>query len=187
MDIDKMYDEFKNKYSKSIPPNLKNRIELIDIVPLLSYFDFIKTNGIDYKDVIKLNMYYYYSVKYGYVIRIMNRFAHRKYKKFYIRIFPNKRRGKRYVFALTHSNKAVLVAILTHISSYKDKHSKNTVQALQKALVIFRKSKNTVFDIRNIDKYVFSVIGTGKYANAAKINWKKIYKLANMINKTFKG
>ena len=181
------YEDYVKKYKKSIPPFYNSKVQMIDIYPILSYFKIVSSAGM-HPELVKLHQTWYCDIDTGYVTHIVDRYAHKRYKKFYYGIFQNKRRGKRYVFALDGQNKPILCAILTHISAIRDRHSKTTMKYLVKARSPIYKNKadHNILDIWTIDKFVFAVVGTKQYAQRAKIFWHKAYKAAFMLKRYIK-
>ena len=181
------YEIYAKKYKKTIPQFYNSKIKMIDIYPIMSYFKIVESAGL-HEDIVRLNPVWYCDIDTGYITHIVDRYAHKRYKKFYYGIFQNKRRGKRYVFALDGSNKPILCAILTHISAIRDKHSKTTMKYLIRARPYIYKNKDahTILNIWEIDKYVFSVVGTKRFAQRAKIHWYKVYKTAFMLKRFIK-
>lgn len=181
------YKEYSKKYRKSVPQFYNTKYEMIDIYPLMSYFKIVGSAGM-HPELVKLSPVWYCDIDTGYVVHIIDRYAHKRYKKFYYGIFQNKRRGKRYVYALDGSNKPILCAILTHISAIRDEHSKLTMKFLTKSRTHIYKNKeeHTILNIWSIDKYVFALVGTKQYAQKAKIYWHKAYKAAFMLKQYIK-
>ena len=88
------YEYYVKEYKKTIPQFYNSKIQMIDVYPLLSYFKIVSSAGM-HPELVKMNPVWYCDISTGYITHIIDRFAHKKYKKFYHGIFQNKRRGKR--------------------------------------------------------------------------------------------